>query len=121
MSNKSKIYFIKADNSVMVKIGKSVNPQARLKSLQTGSAAKLKIIKIIDGGIYLESILHIYFKHLRKHGEWFKPNYELNSFLYNKRNISISGIYDVLYSTISKAERKYLKYLKTLENKRLYL
>ena len=116
-SKQNKIYFIQAPNGLF-KIGKSKNPKARLKTLQTGSPVCLTIKKVVQGGLYLENVLHIYFKHLREHGEWFKPDYELKQFLNNKRNITISGILDVVEKDISK---KFIKYLKMLEEKRIYL
>ena len=116
-SKHNKIYFVQAPNGLF-KIGKSKNPKARLKTLQVGSPVLLKIKKVVQGGLYLESILHIYFKHLRKHGEWFKPDYELKQFLNNERNITISGILDVVEKEVTK---KMIKYLKMLEEKRMYL
>jgi len=116
-SKHNKIYFIQAPNGLF-KIGKSLNPKSRLKTLQVGSPVHLTIKKIIQGGLYLESILHIYFKHLRKHGEWFKPDYELKQFLNNKKNINISGILDVVEKEMPE---KFIKYLKMLGKKRLSL
>jgi len=87
MSKKSsKVYFIKDLSSGRVKIGKAINPLSRLKALQVGSSNELKIIKTITGGIYLEQILHKYFKHLHIRGEWFKPDYEMKGFLLGKKN-----------------------------------
>ena len=118
MSCKSnRIYFVQAPNGLF-KIGKSKDPKRRLKELQVGSPVILKLIRTIKGGIFLENILHIYFKHLRKHGEWFKPDHELKSFLNKKRDISIALIYDVVEKELSRKKRKFLE---RLEEKRLYL
>ncbi len=117
MRKTSYVYFIKDSSNGLVKIGKSVTPHKRLKILQIGSSNKLQLVKIVKGGMYLEQILHRYFKSIRIQGEWFKPDYELKQFLLG-RNITISGIYDIVENTLSRSERKYLQ---TLETTRLYL
>jgi len=116
-SSKNKVYFIKDLTTGKVKIGKSSNPTSRLKTLQIGSSSELQIKKTIPGGIYLEQIIHKYFRHLRVKGEWFKPDYEMKSFLSGRR-ITISSVLDVCGKKLSKHE---LKYVKNLEKKRLYL
>ena len=116
MSNKNnKIYFIRAENG-LVKIGKSNNPKNRLKTLQVGSPVKLKIIKVISGGINIEKLLHNYFKCIRKNGEWFRPDYELKEFLKNKRNICITALIDAY-----EPKGSFKKYCNKLEDQRLYL
>lgn len=118
MNNKqNKIYFIRSDNG-LIKIGKSNTPKQRLKHLSIGSPVLLRLVKTIEGGLYLENILHLYFEHINTHGEWFKPDYELNSFIKGNRKISISGILDVVRD---KLNRQQLKYLEKLEKTRLYL
>jgi len=116
-SKSNRIYFIQAPNGLF-KIGKSNNPKSRLKHLQIGSPVPLKLRVTIEGGLYLEHILHIYFKHLRKHGEWFRPDYELKQFLNNKKRITMSGILEVVGDELSRSK---LKYLKMLVEKRDYL
>jgi hypothetical protein len=71
-----KVYLIKAVSSsgdVSYKIGKSVNPQKRVKELQTGNSNKLEISCVYDTQYVnlLESTLHIHFKQFRMEGEWF--------------------------------------------------
>jgi hypothetical protein len=65
-------YFVQAENGGLVKIGKSNNIRSRLTTLQTGSPVRLAIIGAIRGD--REAELHLRFKGLRSHGEWFKPN-----------------------------------------------
>ena len=121
MSNKNnKIYFIKAENG-LVKIGKSNKPLKRLGSLQTGSPIKLKIVKTVFGGIYLESLIHCYFSECRKHGEWFRPDYELRAFLDNKKRITITGLIDYYKMKHKHVKRGMKRYFETLEYRRLYL
>ena len=118
MSNKNKIYFIQDLKTGLIKIGKSNNPKLRLKTLQTGSSSELKLLKTISGGIYLEQIIHKYFNHLRKKGEWFMLDAELRAFINNNRNISISSILEVTYDLLSSNE---LNYIKNIDKSRLYL
>lgn len=74
-----KTYFIQSEFGGHIKIGKSINPESRLKSLQTGRADRLLLKKIINGD--KESELHARFKHLRDSGEWFRFENELVQFL----------------------------------------
>ena len=74
------VYFIACDG--YVKIGRSRNPQSRMKQLSTKSDSTLrpeglnldnmKIIKTIKGGHDLEQTLHWKFSDKRIIGEWFK-------------------------------------------------
>ncbi len=63
------------------KIGRSKNPQKRLKALQTGSPKRLKLLKIFDyqsrtktNEIIIERRIHFFLKmqKVRHNGEWFK-------------------------------------------------
>jgi hypothetical protein len=74
------VYVIAADG--FVKIGHSVNPELRLKSLQSESdmtlrpnkvqQSNMKIIKTVKGGPNLEGLLHAMCRQSRVTGEWFK-------------------------------------------------
>ena len=57
-----------------------------------------------------------YFKCIRKNGEWFRPDYELKSFLNNKRNICITSLIDAY-----NPRGKFKRYCDNLEKSRLYL
>lgn len=74
-----KTYLIQSQLGGDIKIGKSTNPESRLKSLQTGRADKLQIKKIIDGDH--EKELHSRYSHLRISGEWFRCEAELEVFI----------------------------------------
>jgi len=54
-----------------VKIGWSGDPESRLRSLQTGSAYRLRLMTRYSGPRDLEKFLHDRFSRLRTHGEWF--------------------------------------------------
>ena len=59
------------DNRDSIKIGVANNISQRVKSLQAGSATKLKLRWSAHGGYPLERHLHDQFEQLRIHGEWF--------------------------------------------------
>lgn len=69
------VYFIQRGHDGPIKIGRSVDVLARLRSLQTGCAEELRILGVtILGGAALESRLHRVFAADRMSGEWFKPS-----------------------------------------------
>lgn len=70
------VYFIRAANSGLIKIGRAKDPQRRLAALRTGSADVLTVLKIVatDDARQLERDLHRRFAPWRQHGEWFAPN-----------------------------------------------
>ena len=95
------IYFIQNTQNKKIKIGYSKNPSNRLKSLQTGSPDKLKIIGKIDGNISFENKLHNKFHYLRRNGEWFVNGKELVDYINEqkklknrKQNINDPGVLD---------------------------
>jgi hypothetical protein len=75
--NNSFVYFIhEHGNSKKFKIGRSINPERRLKNLQTGNSRLLKIHDTIqcpskDFAKYLEGALHIHYLSSCQGGEWF--------------------------------------------------
>lgn len=64
-----KTYLIRNVETGRVKIGKSIDPEGRLKQLQGPSGSKLELVAVILADI--ESILHSRFAALRTVGEWF--------------------------------------------------
>ena len=71
-----------------IKIGVSINPDSRLKELQTGNPYKLKIIKTVpcltrDAAYSLEGCLHQMAKvtNMRMAGEWFKIYQSIDSLI----------------------------------------
>jgi hypothetical protein len=66
-----KVYFVINEQMTRLKIGTSVNPEKRLRSIQTGNADTLVIYGTVLGDRHFEKQLH---NELRKHrisGEWF--------------------------------------------------
>lgn len=74
------IYFVKAWNK-FIKIGTSLNLDARVASLQTGSPVELRVAAILEGSFQTEKGLHKLFDHLRYNGEWFRYTDELKWFI----------------------------------------
>lgn len=70
---KEQIYFLRADGTNFVKIGRSVTPQARLRAVQSGCMYRLKMLKSI--AVYdaagCESYWHKALRAYRMQGEWF--------------------------------------------------
>lgn len=64
------IYFIKCGR--FCKIGTSLNPQERLKELQTGSPHKHVLKATIPGNYQTENALHLVFCGQHVTGEWFR-------------------------------------------------
>lgn len=74
------VYFIAAGNG-HVKIGYSTKPKARLRELQTGSRAALRLIATTPGTYADERDLHTRFSMYRSHGEWFRFKGELRAYV----------------------------------------
>jgi len=67
------IYLIQNLNNGFVKIGRSANPQKRLRQLQTGSGDKLTLLRTYQStnDVVVERRLHSMFWQSKKKGEWF--------------------------------------------------
>jgi len=70
------VYFIRGANG-KIKIGIAQDIVRRMAELQTGSASKLELMAIAEGGRKYEKKLHMKFSSARIHGEWFEPVPEL--------------------------------------------
>jgi|SRR5208282_245273 len=97
------IYFVQGELTKLVKIGKAVNCEHRLKNLQCGSPDKLNIIKQIHiigtaADYEAENLLHKSFKFCRRHGEWFEPVNQFMDFVAALSDeIDVAGIMQLLY------------------------
>ena len=69
----SKVYFIGSELKIgrPVKVGVSIHPEARLKSLQTGHPERLQIFATTPGGVDMERKYHRRWQTRRQKGEWF--------------------------------------------------
>jgi hypothetical protein len=70
------IYFIENTHDTLIKIGKSRNPEKRLKELQTGTGFELRLLtqKFCSKMLKMEQYLHKRFEEDRMEGEWFLPS-----------------------------------------------
>ena len=81
---KAMVYFIKAEKTELIKIGRTKDKrslQKRLKQLATENADKLVLLFASDSGTVREIDLHTKFRIYHHHGEWFCPNEELVTFI----------------------------------------
>jgi hypothetical protein len=69
---KDHLYFIQSKDTGHIKIGRSVNPQKRIKALQTGSHKELRLIAYFEGLGWREPIIHRDLDRWRVKGEWFE-------------------------------------------------
>jgi hypothetical protein len=65
------VYFIRAGQSKMVKIGWTRDLRVRLSGLQSGNEKPLRVMLAIVGDRQLEADLHLRFRRWRRIGEWF--------------------------------------------------
>jgi hypothetical protein len=86
------IYFIYNEDSQAIKIGRAIDVEKRLKSLQTASPAILKLlgVKCVEArrppyheknDFHDEQLIHYKFHNLRIHGEWFKAEKDLLEYI----------------------------------------
>ena len=62
-------YFVRHPKTKLIKIGKTIDVESRIKSLECGSGGKLHILAVLNGN--KERELHKKFSNSRVHGEWF--------------------------------------------------
>jgi len=74
-----KTYFIQGEMTKAIKIGRTTDPSARLRNLQSACSEHLVCLAVHRGDH--EAEYHDRFKHLRLHGEWFKPGQDLFDFI----------------------------------------
>lgn len=72
-------YFVRDGDAI--KIGTSVHPEKRIKSLQTGISRPLETLAIVSMDIADEIETHEKFAHIRISGEWFRSEPELLQFI----------------------------------------
>ena len=75
------VYFVQGHTTRLIKIGWSKSPSMRFDNLQCGSPDKLVILKEIETSEEAERYLHLQFKDLRQHGEWFYLGERLLKFI----------------------------------------
>jgi hypothetical protein len=78
------VYFIRVEAPVEaqpVKVGRARDPAKRLTDLQCSSPWRLTMMRIVEGSLGLERMLHQFLAEDRMSGEWFRPSSRLDSLL----------------------------------------
>jgi hypothetical protein len=70
-NSKDHLYFIQSDVTGAIKIGRSNDPDRRIKDLQTGNPYKIKLIQVLENKGHLEKALHKELKKFKIQLEWF--------------------------------------------------
>jgi len=82
------VYFIRAETTGLIKIGKAAHVARRLSVLHVGSPDKLTLLASVpDPAGLLEKHLHAMFRADRNHGEWFRPSARLIAFIEGRQTI----------------------------------
>lgn len=81
-----KTYFIQAVGGGPIKIGVSINPESRLRGIQTGCPYRLRLLATLPTN--KEAELHSIFNNLRLEGEWFKDEGKIKKWI--QRNTLVS-------------------------------
>jgi hypothetical protein len=80
------VHFVLAPKSETIKIGRSTDPDKRLRSLQTGNSEPVEIVLLLPHlPPFEEGQLHWRFRKYRTPGEWFEYRGELRAFVERKR------------------------------------
>jgi hypothetical protein len=75
LAQPSFVYFVQQGENGPVKIGRAVDPERRVATLQTGNAIDLHLREVVPGDSTLESTMHQRFADARIRGEWFGADY----------------------------------------------
>jgi hypothetical protein len=73
------VYFVRAKDHALMKIGKATDVGRRLKEIQTSCPYELEIMGVIKckseaHAFAVEKMAHEYLENSRTHGEWFRHN-----------------------------------------------
>ncbi len=71
------VYFARAGQDGLVKIGYAIDVAARIRHLQCGLPFDLVVVREVEGSRRKETAFHRHFRHLRVRGEWFRWDDEL--------------------------------------------
>jgi hypothetical protein len=68
------VYFVQRGTDGPVKIGSAEDVGKRVRTLQTGSPERLRLLATVPGGSSLEGLIHERLGAHRIRGEWFRPH-----------------------------------------------
>lgn len=87
------LYLIRDTIWNSLKIGRSKNPNARLKQLQIATCNKLELLHVVKNNGHLESALHEKFNDLKINSEWFEYNQNITAYfeelIHNYNSVTI--------------------------------
>lgn len=88
IDGRGKVYFVQSGDRPFVKIGWTIDVQARLTHLQCGNPDTLNLLAIITGTADDERGWHKRFTHLSVRNEWFSLNEEMKAAIANRGAIT---------------------------------
>lgn len=102
------IYFVQNGNG-NIKIGYAINPDKRIKSLQTANDEPLLLLGIKNGNMAFEKYLHERFKDSKVFGEWYLSTPDLLDYIRSDEDSVIDTKSDItnenlLYELLSRVE-----------------
>jgi hypothetical protein len=74
------VYFVEAEGTGFIKIGKTNNIEKRLRSLQTATPHRLILRKCLTGATH-EKNMHDFYKEYKIRGEWYKLDGKLKDYV----------------------------------------
>src|SRR4029077_6133262 len=81
------VYFVRAANTGLIKIGLTGNPEGRLRDLRATCPVQLDELLVVRGTAAHEWALHLKFNNDRSHGEWFRETPQLFAFIEELRGL----------------------------------
>lgn len=94
------IYFVQGETTRLIKIGYTQGaPAIRLAQLQSSSPDKLLMLAVAHGTEEDEHTIHAFFKGLRCHYEWFKPEAALIEFIGYIQRAPVAAMRRARYKT----------------------
>lgn len=92
MDTRSVVYFVQAGPDGPIKIGITTALDSRLRTLQTGSPRRLRLLHTESGGRQRELAFHRrWARHrLRGDGEWFHPAPEILAYITGHRSLTLA-------------------------------
>lgn len=98
------IYFIEAGDGGPIKIGRAVDPESRLRQLQTGTPERLRLLAVVAGSRDLESDIHRRLAAHRRSGEWFEPAPDVFAVMAELRNPEYRTVDGRAYAVLRRAD-----------------
>ena len=75
------VYFIEAETTKRIKVGKSKQPMQRIKFFRSINSELITPKLLFNWNLFKETPMHHVFYKYRHHGEWFSPGSDLLEFI----------------------------------------